>query len=128
MTPSELRRGIDAIKRKFARELAIIKLRRIAEAVADDWIPSDPRNRPTSSSASPGPAFACPPSPASAAAWTMPDAKAKSLTPNPSCSVSSLGPRATATANPFAGNSPSLPRDHNHFPNWVRVRTVPVQC
>ena len=42
MTPSELRRGIDAIKRKFAREPAIIKLRRIAEAVADDWDPTEP--------------------------------------------------------------------------------------
>ena len=37
MTLSEIRRRIDALKRKFARELAIIKLRRIAEAVADDW-------------------------------------------------------------------------------------------
>ena len=37
MTLSEIRRRVDALKRKFARELAIIKLRRIAEAVADDW-------------------------------------------------------------------------------------------
>ena len=44
MTLSEIRRRIDALKRKFARELAIIKLRRIAEAVADDWTPSDPPN------------------------------------------------------------------------------------
>ena len=42
MTPSELRRRIDALKRRFARELAIIKLRRIAEAVAHDWTPDDP--------------------------------------------------------------------------------------
>ncbi len=35
MTISQLRRRIDAVKRKLARELAIIKLRRIAEAVAD---------------------------------------------------------------------------------------------
>ena len=42
MTLSEIRRRIDALKRRFARELAIIKLRRIAEAVADDWTPDDP--------------------------------------------------------------------------------------
>ena len=42
MTLSEIRRRIDALKRRFARELVIIKLRRIAEAVADDWTPSDP--------------------------------------------------------------------------------------
>ena len=42
MTLSQLRRRIDALKRKFARELAIIKLRRIAEAVANDWTPSEP--------------------------------------------------------------------------------------
>ena len=42
MTLSEIRRHIDALKRRFARELALIKLRRIAEAVADDWIPDDP--------------------------------------------------------------------------------------
>ena len=36
MTLSEIRRRIDALKRRFARELAIIKLRRVAEAVADD--------------------------------------------------------------------------------------------
>ena len=42
MTISQLRRRIDALKRRFARELAIIKLRRIAESVADEWDPSDP--------------------------------------------------------------------------------------
>ena len=42
MTLSQLRRRIDALKRKFARELAIIKARRIAEAVANDWDPSEP--------------------------------------------------------------------------------------
>ena len=42
MTISQLRRRIDALKRKFARELAIIKLRRIANAVADDWTPDQP--------------------------------------------------------------------------------------
>ena len=42
MTISQLRRRIDALKRKFAPELAIIKLRRVAEAVADDWTPDQP--------------------------------------------------------------------------------------
>ena len=42
MTISQIRRRIDALKRKFAPELAIIKLRRIAEAVADEWDPSEP--------------------------------------------------------------------------------------
>ena len=42
MTLSEIHRRIDALKRKFARELAIIKLRRIAEAVANDWTLAEP--------------------------------------------------------------------------------------
>ena len=42
MTLSQLRRRVNALKRKFAPELAIIKLRRVAEAVADDWTPSQP--------------------------------------------------------------------------------------
>ena len=42
MTISQLRRRIDALKRKFAPELAIIKLRRIAEAVSEEWDPSEP--------------------------------------------------------------------------------------
>ncbi len=42
MTISELRRRINALKRKFAPELAVLKLRRIADAVSDDWDPSEP--------------------------------------------------------------------------------------
>ena len=42
MTLSEIRRRINALMRRFARELAIIKLRRIADAVADDWDPDQP--------------------------------------------------------------------------------------
>ena len=42
MTISQIRRRIAALKRKFAPELTIIKLRRIAEAVADDWTPDQP--------------------------------------------------------------------------------------
>ena len=37
MTISQIRRRIHALMRKFAPELAILKLRRIAESVADDW-------------------------------------------------------------------------------------------
>ena len=46
MTGSQLRRRVNAFKRKFARELAIIKLRCIAEAVAADWIPDEPPKPP----------------------------------------------------------------------------------
>ena len=42
MTISQIRRRVAALKREFAPELAIIKLRRIAEAVADDWVSSQP--------------------------------------------------------------------------------------
>jgi len=42
MTISQIRRRIDALKRKFARELAIVKLRPIAESVANDWDPECP--------------------------------------------------------------------------------------
>ena len=42
MTLSEIRRAIDALKRRFATELAIIKTRRIAEAVSNDWDPDQP--------------------------------------------------------------------------------------
>ena len=42
MTISEIRRRIQALMRKFARELAIIKLRRVAEAVSQNWDPDDP--------------------------------------------------------------------------------------
>ena len=42
MTISQLCRRIDALKRKFAPELAIVKLRRIAESVADHWDPECP--------------------------------------------------------------------------------------
>ena len=42
MTLSQIRRRVNALKRRFAPELAIIKLRRIAEAVSDEWDPSEP--------------------------------------------------------------------------------------
>ena len=42
MTVSQLRRRIDALKRRFAPELTIIKIRRIAEAVVDDLTPAEP--------------------------------------------------------------------------------------
>ena len=42
MTLSEIRRAIDALKRKFATELTIIKTRRIAQAVSNDWDPDQP--------------------------------------------------------------------------------------
>ena len=42
MTLSQLRRRVNALKRRFAPELTIIRLRRISEAVADDWDPGQP--------------------------------------------------------------------------------------
>ncbi len=42
MTLSEIRRQVNALMRRFARELAILKLRRIAESVSDEWDPSEP--------------------------------------------------------------------------------------
>ena len=46
MTISQLRRRIDALKRKLARELTIIKLRRLAEDISDAWVPSEPPEPP----------------------------------------------------------------------------------
>ncbi len=42
MTLAQIRRRVNALKRKFALELAIIRLRRIAESVADDWDLDEP--------------------------------------------------------------------------------------
>ena len=42
MTLSEIRRRVDALKRRFARELTLIKARRAAEAIANDWDCSQP--------------------------------------------------------------------------------------
>ncbi len=42
MTLSQIRRRINALKRRFATELTIIELRRIAETVSDDWDPDQP--------------------------------------------------------------------------------------
>ena len=42
MTLSQIRRAIEALKRRFATELTIIKLRRLAQAVSDDWDPDRP--------------------------------------------------------------------------------------
>ena len=42
MTVSQIRRRVNILKRRFAPELAIIRLRRIAESVADHWSPDHP--------------------------------------------------------------------------------------
>ena len=42
MTLSQIRRRVNVLKRRFAPELAIIKLRRIAESVSDHWDPDQP--------------------------------------------------------------------------------------
>ena len=60
MTLAQIRRRVNALTRKFAPELAIIKLRRIAETVADHWTPPNHLPPPMSSDASPTPAAAFP--------------------------------------------------------------------
>ena len=42
MTISQIRTRINSLKRRFARELAIVKLRPIAESVADYWDTDNP--------------------------------------------------------------------------------------
>ena len=42
MTLSQIRRRVNILKRRFAPELAIIRLRRVAEAVSDDGDPDQP--------------------------------------------------------------------------------------
>ena len=42
MTLAQIRRRVNALKRKFVLELAIIRLRRIAESVANDWDLDEP--------------------------------------------------------------------------------------
>ena len=93
MTISQLRRRIDALMRKFAPELAILKLRRIAEAVSEEMGPfrttRAPRRRP---GASPKPASASTPSGDSATTLRTSDARATS--PEPESMVLQLLPWA----------------------------------
>ena len=112
MTVSQIRRRVNILKRKFAPELAIIKLRRIAESVADHWNPDNPPSPPTSSHSSLMPASDCPPSSGSAATLTTPDARATSLSLRPSSSTCSPGPGKTATAHSSAGTFPRLRSSH----------------
>ena len=42
MTISQIRARVNALKRRFARELAIVKLRPIAESVENEWDPECP--------------------------------------------------------------------------------------
>ena len=114
MTLSEIRRAIDALKRKFATELTIIKARRIAEAVANGWDPAEP----------PEPhdviqrfvkAGCClpPPSATSPATSTTPDARATSPNPATWSSICFPGLTAAGTANSSTGTfrlSPPVPR------------------
>ena len=54
MTFAYLRRRLDALMRKFARELALIKARRVAEPIAQQWNPAEP---PAGSLRSPQPVW-----------------------------------------------------------------------
>ena len=122
MTLSEIRRRVDALKRKFARELAIIKLRRIAEAVADDWTPAEPPEPSAVIRRIVKAGFRLPTFVRFAAASRTPDEKVKSPTPNPSCSACCPGPTTTATETSSAGTSPHPPRNDDHPPERVRMR------
>ena len=123
MTISQLRRRIDALKRKLARELAIIQLRRIADSVADAWNPDDPpgarRRHPARRQ---GRLSGSPPSDASATASATPVARATRPTPNPSFVACSPGPKTTATTNSSAATFPPRPRNDDRCPNRVCVR------
>ena len=54
MTRSEIRRRIDDLMRRFVRELALIKLRRTVEPIAQQWNPAEP---PAGSLRSPQPVW-----------------------------------------------------------------------
>ena len=127
MTVSQIRRRLNILKRKFAPELAIIKLRRIAESVADHWNPDGTsRSPPTSSHSSLMPASDCPPSSGSAATWRTPDARATSLSLRPSSSTCSPGPGKTATAHSSAGTFPPLRASHALNPVYTDHRKALV--
>ena len=127
MTLSQLRRRVEALERKCVPKSPSSISAPSPKPLPTAGLPPNHRNRPTSSAGSLRPASACPPSPAYVAASMTPDEKAKPPTPNPWRSTCSPRPNTAATANSSAGNPPSLPRDHGHFPNWVRVRNVAVQ-
>ena len=127
MTLFEIRRRIDALKRRFARELAIIKLRRVAEAVANDWNPRRTRREPSAiirrivNGGFRLPTFVR----LSPLPRRTPDAKAKSPTANPWFSPCCPGPTATATGNCSAGTfrlSPPAPRCCGFRPATQKAR------
>ena len=114
MTLSEIRRAIDALKRKFATELAIIKLRRIAQAVADDWDPDRPPEphdviQRFVKAGSLLTTFAN-----LAATSTRPDARATFLNPSTWSSACCPGLTPAATTNSSAGTSPPRPFACSH--------------
>ena len=39
---ADIRRRVRSLRRKLVRELAVVKLRRIADAVVNEWNPADP--------------------------------------------------------------------------------------
>ena len=41
-TMADIRRRVRSLQRKLVRELAVVKLRRIADAVANEWNPAEP--------------------------------------------------------------------------------------
>ena len=126
MTLSQLRRRIDALKRRFARELAIIKLRRIAEAVSDDWTPirapGTVRRHPAHRQSRLPAAHLRPPQ---QLPQQTPDARAKSPTPNPSSwNLLPWADNYRYRELPPLGTPLPGPGNDNHFPKRVRVRIV----
>ena len=105
MTLSQIRTRINALKRRFARELAIINSAASPKPSATNGIPTAPPNPPMSSGASQMPASDSLPSPASAATSKTPDARANCPNPNPSSSSCCPGPRTAATGDSSSGSS-----------------------
>ena len=119
MTLSQLRRRVNALKGQSDHELAIIRLRRIAETVANDWTPSDP----------PEPADVIRRIVKAGFRLTtfaslrryLDDTRRKGDVPLPNTIVLRLlpGPGTTAAIHCCAGTF--RPCNHGHFPQRVRV-------
>ena len=127
MTISQIRRRIDALKRKFARELAIVKLRLIAESVADQWtiseFPPEPvRRHPARRQSRLPPQHLHPPQPLP---QRHPARGQNTLPEHHGARPPALGrERPLPPAAPL-GTPLTLPRSDNHFPKWVSASNLP---
>ena len=112
MTLSEIRRAIDALKRRFATELAIIKTRRIAEAVSNDWDPDQPPEPHDVIQRFVKAGCRLPTFANLAATSTTPDARATS--PNPATWSSTCSPGLTPAATAISSTGTSPPPHASH--------------